>query len=136
VVPVTASLGVEWVERVAVLVFFPTKAQASSGWICLGWMLRTIESWNNSACLPKRAVKRRTVLRVVPHSRAVARQPTPSARWRAMAIRVCSEVRRPNRGVLARWEKCPQQVVQRRQRTLLSLVDHPCGRRLPAPRRP
>ena len=39
-------------------------------------------------------------------------------------------------GVLARSEKCWPQVEQRRQRTLLSLVDQPRGRRLAAPRRP
>ncbi len=55
-------------------------------------------SWKRSACLPKRAVKRRTVLRLTPQRRAVARQPVPSARCSAMTTRVPSAVRRPNRG--------------------------------------
>src|SRR5207249_2429888 len=104
-----------------------------SGWICRGWTPRTCRSWKSSACLPKRLVKRRTVLRLTPHKRAVARAPVPSVRCRAREARVSSEVRKPNRGVLARSEKSVPQVAQRRQRMRCPLPDQPCTRRLPAP---
>src|SRR3954470_16330628 len=99
-------------------------------------MPRTIEPWKSSACLPKRAVKRRTVLRLTLHSRAVARTPQPSARCSAMAASVSSLEVRPNRGVLARSEKSVPQVAQCRQRTRLLRPDQPCRRRLAEPRWP
>src|SRR5262245_2982482 len=99
-------------------------------------MPRTELSWKRSACLPKRATKRRTVLRLTPHSRAVARQPWPSARCLAMATSLSSAVRRPNRGVLVRWGKFLPQLLQRKQRMLLPRSDQPCGCRLAPPRWP